>query len=144
MSNERQACYCAAHGCNQLGTMTSNTVGTSEWWCYLHFGQDAGRLQQTTAEINRRDWLSRIITDVRMRYWSDHWPDTFKHAQHELAMNNRNDLKIAKDETVWQWVRRLEGELQAMVGATFVKPPKQERIQVEGFQRMQLVAPVEV
>lgn len=143
MSDEgKNPCYCAAHGCNQLGTMTSSTSGASEWWCFLHFGKEATRLQPITVEVNRREWLSQAITDIRTRYWSAEWPSTFKFVQHELAMNQRNDLQYGdQDGNVWAWVRRLEGELAAMIGSTFTNPPKQQRIEAEGLTRLQLPMP---
>lgn len=141
MSDHKPGCYCAAHGCPMLGTMATSTTGATEWWCFLHFGKDAVKLQATTVEINRREWLAKAITDIRMSYGTDAWPNTFKAAKHEIAMHQRNDLQISKDEPVWKWVRRLENELQAMCSATFTQPPKQVRIETEGFQRLQFAVP---
>lgn len=141
MSDAKPTCYCAAHGCPMLGTMSTSTSGGSDWWCYLHFGKDAVRLQALTVEIHRREWLAKIITDIRMTYGTQAWSATYKAAKHELAMQTRNDLQIAELETVWNWMRRLESELEAMCNSTFTKPPKQTRIETEGFQRVQMPMP---
>jgi len=137
--------YCAAYGCPMLGTMSTSTNGSSEWWCFAHFGKDAGMLQRLTVEINRREWLAKAITDIRTGYWSPDWPTVFKAVQHDFAMEQRNDLRYGgsdKDTTVWRWVARLEAELQAMCNATFTKPPRQERMPDLGLQRVQLDVPI--
>lgn len=127
---QRDPCMCSAYGCNQLGTMSISTVGTAEWWCYLHFGKDAVKLQAITTEIKRREWLSQSIVDLRRHYGTEAWPNTFKFVQHEMAMNQRNDLRYGDDDAnVWAWIQRLERELEAMIGETFTNPPKQMPIQ---------------
>lgn len=138
--SSKPACYCAAHGCPLLGTVSTSTTGGSDWWCFLHFGKDAVRLQAITVEINRRDWLARAITDLRMAYGTDKWADVYKLAKHELAMQQRNDLQIkpqtdfttqaGRAESVPRWIARLENELQAMCSATFTRPPKQVQLPV--------------
>lgn len=154
MSNDngKPSCYCAAHGCPLLGTMANSTNGASEWWCFIHFGKDVGRLQQITVEINRRAWLAKAITDLRMAYGTDQWADTYKLAKHELAMQQRNDLQIrpeadaktweGRSESVGRWIQRLESELQSMCSATFTRPPKQARMAIdEPLQRVQIPMP---
>jgi hypothetical protein len=137
----KSTCYCAAHGCPLLGTVSTSTTGGSDWWCFLHFSKDAVRLQAITVEINRRDWLARAITDLRMHYATEKWADVYKLAKHELAMQQRNDLQIRPEtdaktwegraESVGRWIQRLESELQAMCSATFTRPPKQTRLPVD-------------
>lgn len=145
MSDGKNPCYCAAHGCPMLGTMATSTTGATEWWCYMHFGKDVGSIQALTVEINRREWLAKIVTDIRMTYGTEKWGDTFRVAQHELSMHQRNDLhfgKAEKETAVWKWLRRLENELEAMCKGSFTKPPKQVRIDIkEPLQRVQFDVP---
>lgn len=135
-------CYCAAHGCPLLGVMSTSTTGGSDWWCFIHFGKDAVRLQALTAEINRREWLAKAITDLRRALFDTQaWEETCKALKHEFAMQNRNDLKPYRGQSRWGWITTLESELQAMVGGTFTQPPKQQRIQEEGFQKVEFEVP---
>jgi len=125
MSNDK-SCYCAANGCPLLGVMSTGTNG-GDWWCYLHFGKDGAQLQALTTEINRREWLAKAITDIRMHYGKDSWPSVYKAVKHELAMQQRNDLQMS-DASVKHWLFRLERELQAMVRGAKTNPERQERM----------------
>lgn len=137
-------CYCAAHGCQLLGVSSTSTTGADDWWCFLHFGKDAVRTQAITVEANRREWLVRVITDVRKGYWSDEWPAIYRVAQHDIAMGQRNDLQYGsaghENESVWAWIGRLESALASMCEASFSKPPVQTQIATDdswnkvGFQ----------
>lgn len=138
----KPACYCAAHGCPLLGVMSASTTGGSDWWCFLHFGKDAARLQAITVEINGREWLAKAITDLRRTvFGTQAWEETCKAVKHELAMQNRNDLKPHRGQTRWGWILRLESELQAMVGGTFTKQPKQTQLPVEAMQKVEFEVP---
>lgn len=139
----RDPCMCAAYGCSQLGTMATSTSGGNEWWCFLHFGKDAGQLQRLTVEMNRREWLAHSITDLRRNYDAEAWHLAYRTANHEFMLNARNDLQHQRDEeSVWKWIARLEGELQGMCQAEFTKPPKQQSMPIdEPFQRVQLTVP---
>jgi hypothetical protein len=135
--------HCAAHGCPLLGGMSTSTTGGSEWWCFLHFGKNVGQLQAITAEINRRPWISKSITDLRRYYHTEQWGNVYKFAQHELAMNQRFDLQRKQDEEVRAWVLRLEQALEAACGK--VAPvAKQERIpEADPMQRVHIAMPEE-
>lgn len=140
---ERSSCYCAAHGCPMLGTMSTHTTGASEWWCYLHFGRDAGRLQSITVEVNRREWLSKAITDLRTNYGRDTWPDVCRSVRHEFAMQQRTDLRDTAGESGWAWIVRLEHQLKSMVSSTPVSAPKQRSIeQADTWAKVGFEAPV--
>lgn len=138
----KNQCFCAAHGCTLLGTMSTSTSGSDEWWCSMHFGKDASQLQPLTVEINRREWLAKAITSIRMQAHGEAWPETFKFVQHEMAMNQRADLKHNGKEAIWQWLVRLEKELESMCRGSFTNPPKQVRMAEEGFKRVQFDAPL--
>lgn len=115
---DRPPHLCAAYGCPLIGTSTASTSGSSEWWCFAHFGADVGRFQSITTEINRLSWLACAARDVRM-----HKPGTeasraaFALIEHELAMHQRKDLLWNRMETRMQWLLRLEASLLAMVQA---------------------------
>lgn len=126
MSHDK-SCYCSAHGCPLLGVMSTGTSG-GDFWCYLHFGKDGAQLQTITTEINRREWLAKAITDIRMHCGKDSWPSVYKSVKHELAMQQRNDLQIRENQSVKAWLFRLENELQAMVRGAKTNPERQERM----------------
>jgi hypothetical protein len=47
---------CAANGCCLLGAMSTSTQGTTDWYCFLHFGAPRAERDDITARIhNRRD-----------------------------------------------------------------------------------------
>lgn len=142
---QRDPRYCAAYGCPLLGVVSTSTSGGGEWWCSLHFGKDVGQMQRLTVEMNRREWLSHTITDLRQNYGTESWPMAFKTAQHELAMNQRTDLQHKRnEESVWQWIGRLESELGNLCRDER-KPQRQAPISAvvpdAGPQRVQLTVP---
>lgn len=112
----RPAHLCAAYGCPLVGTSTSSTSGSDEWWCFAHYGLDYGQVQAATSEINRVSWLAEACNAVRR-----HAPNTpgsreaFALIQHELTLHQRKDLLPIANETRKAWLNRLEGTLLAMV-----------------------------
>lgn len=109
---QRDPCMCCAYGCPLLGVMSTSTSGGNEWWCSLHFGKDAGQMQRLTVEMNRREWLSHTITDLRKNYDAESWHLAYRTANHEFAMHQRTDLQHKRnEESVWRWIARLESEL---------------------------------
>lgn len=45
---------CGAPGCQLPGSLTSNTLGASEWFCSLHFAADYASRDAITAKVNNR------------------------------------------------------------------------------------------
>lgn len=109
-------CQCAAYGCLMPGTMTLRP-GSSDWWCWLHYGRDVNRYQAITAEIHRLKWLALAIRDIRIQGASAEWPEVFKRIRNDLAMAQRQDLQwLGKGkETLPEWQTRLEKEMTAMM-----------------------------
>jgi hypothetical protein len=110
---DRPSCDCSAYGCKLLGTMTASTTGSSEWFCWLHFGKPAAQWQRITAEINRLGWLADIIRGVRMHYAGEAWADTYRAAKQSITVNQSGHLLKTESESVKAWMLRLEGALSA-------------------------------
>lgn len=118
----RPAGACAAYGCPLLGTMSTSTAG-GEFWCFAHFGKDAGRLQRITAELHRVKWLIQAISDVRLRDQHQDYNAAFERICHDFALAQRKDLLWTAPESVEQWLIRLERELTTMLA----EPPAQKQ-----------------
>ena len=115
---ERSPDLCAAYGYPLLGSATSATTGTNEWWCSLHFGKDAGLIQQITSAMNRHRWLSDAITTVRTNAKPKHdWTKQMERVMHDLQAAGRKDLHWNGSETAPQWVLRLEQALMQIIGS---------------------------
>ncbi|TWI69040.1 hypothetical protein IP91_00105 [Pseudoduganella lurida] len=117
---ERPQHLCAAYGCPLIGSMSSSTTGSTEWWCFAHFGANAGKLQAITSEMHRLRWLSMAVHDVR-----HHPPGTaesraaFQMIERQLTAHQRPDLlwKRKADhhsggEARSTWLARLESALR--------------------------------
>ncbi|MEC5164049.1 hypothetical protein RCH08_005239 [Janthinobacterium sp. CG_S6] len=124
----RPAHLCAAYGCPMVGTTTSSTQGTNEWWCWLHFAKDAGRFQRITAELHRLDWLAKAATDIRLLLKRPEWPAAFARIEHDLMLANRPDLRWTDGESERQWMERLERELSSIIGEDSQAPRQQPLI----------------
>lgn len=132
MSNDRvmtqNPTKCCAFGCPMPGAMTQSTVGTNEWFCWLHFGKESVHWQAITSEINRLSWLADAITSMRRDYMRDQWPETYKYALHTIRANQRKDLEKLKDEPLKQWWLRLDKVLSNACFDVAKAPVKQARI----------------
>ena len=117
---DRPSHLCAAYGCPMLGSM-SGVIGGTEWWCWLHFGRDLGRMQAITSEIRRNAWLADAITALRIALDdgrdSPEWAKSFQKFGHECATENRNDLLWLEGESETQWLLRLETAFGVIVAA---------------------------
>jgi hypothetical protein len=119
---ERPPHLCAAYGCPLLGSSASSTTGTSEWWCSLHFGKDAGLMQQITGSMNRHRWLSDAITIIRVNARPKHnWTAHMSRVLHDLQGAGRDDLRWNGIESAPAWITRLETALMQLV-ASEVQP----------------------
>lgn len=112
---ERPNHLCTAYGCPLLGSMSASTTGTSEWWCFAHFGKDVGQYQGITAELRRLEWLAKAITDVRTRERNPNYGAAFQRLEHDFKLAQRKDLLWTSPETDEQWMIRLERELGVML-----------------------------
>jgi hypothetical protein len=105
---ERDPCNCAAYGCPMLGAMTNSTLGTSEWFCFLHFDKEATQWQAITAELHRLGWLVDLLRSLRTGI------DFEKARSNALAcmkQNGSTDLQRLAGESRNAWMRRLEAVL---------------------------------
>lgn len=119
---ERSPDLCAAYGCPLLGSASTSTTGGSEWWCALHFGKDAGLIQQITSTMNRHRWLSDAITTIRTNARPKHdWTAEMQRVLHDLQAAGRDDLRWNRPESAPAWIARLETALMEIV-ASEVRP----------------------
>lgn len=106
---------CAAWGCPLAGTRTRNTAGAHQWWCSLHYEQDADRFQAITAELRRLDWLVKALSDLRDAAALTPSIETLDRIARDFRLAQRNDLLCGAHESAMQWLGRLEFELSAML-----------------------------
>jgi hypothetical protein len=117
---------CAAYGCPLHGAMSQSTQGTSEWYCFAHFGKDFGSLQRITAEQRRLDWLANAIRDVRDRDVNPNYGAAFQRIEHDLKLAQRKDLLWTAPESDMQWMVRLEREMEQLLNTSGAPAPKQK------------------
>lgn len=126
---ERPGHLCAAYGCPLLGTSSASTQGTSEWWCFAHFGANVGSYQAITSTLRTAEWLSSAVFDVRtMQPGSNESRAAMSRIRHDFELNGRRDLLIGDHERRGQWLVRLETELRALIAAAVTPPPRQAPI----------------
>lgn len=120
---------CAAYGCPMVGTMSGSTVGTSEWYCWLHFGKEAVQWQAITVELNHLRWLVEAVNGMRRHYRGPGWSDAYLSALQAIRANQRTEWEKLQSESVTQWLQRLDNEL-GKAAAQATKPPvKQARME---------------
>lgn len=128
---ERPAHLCAAYGCPLIGTSTSSTTGSTDWYCFAHFGAQAGRFQAITSELNRLRWLSMAAHDVRFHQrGTAESRKAMELITHELTVHQRPDLLWNGTETRRAWLERLENELRAHLHQV-LQPAQQEQLPVD-------------
>lgn len=122
----RPAHLCSAYGCPLIGSMSTSTGGSDEWWCFAHFRLDYGDVQTATREVNRLSWLAAACRDCRdiagLKPKSPEWHAAYALAENELTLNGRRDLLPTEGESRRQWLGRLEAALLEIVRES-VKPP---------------------
>jgi hypothetical protein len=107
-----QTCDCAAHHCPLYGTSTRSTSGTTEWYCFIHFGAEARDWPHISAELNRLGWLVDIVRGLRKLAYTKVVPPGFmEEARKAIALCQRSDLQPRETETTVGWMIRLEGVL---------------------------------
>ena len=119
---DRPPHLCAAYGCSLIGSMTTSTSGSTEWWCFAHFGANPGRFQAITNEIHRLRWLSMAVHDVRFhdKPGTEASRAAFQLIERELTAHQRPDLLWRRPdadhpmgEKRYLWLERLENALRA-------------------------------
>lgn len=138
----RDPSLCAAYGCPMLGAMTQSTVGTSEWYCWLHFGKEAVQWQAITVELNHLRWLVESLAGMRRHYKGPGWPQAYLTALQAIRANQRTDLEKLQTETVAEWLRRLDSELGKAASQAAKPPVKQARMeQADTWQKLNFEVP---
>lgn len=130
---DRPPHLCAAYGCPLIGSMCSSTSGSTEWWCFAHYGATPGRYQLITTEMHRVRWLAMAVHDVRF-----HGPGTqasraaFNTIERELKAHGREDLLWQRPsderpmgEKRYRWLERLEAALKTEL-ADVLDPSKDQ------------------
>jgi hypothetical protein len=99
--------------------MSRSTSGTSEWFCFAHFGAEPDQWQAVTAELNRLRWLVDVTRSIRDNALSNPagWNAVEAAAHKELALAQRKDLRRSANESINQWLARLENVLRASATA---------------------------
>jgi hypothetical protein len=98
-----------------------SSIGSKEWWCFLHFGKDSDQIQPITAEINRLSYLSLSIRDIRQLSLTQGWETARQAINHDITMNMRPDLCQRSSESPNAWMRRLECALEEIMRPVLVK-----------------------
>jgi hypothetical protein len=134
---DRPGHLCAAYGCPLIGSMSTSTQGSTDWWCFAHFGADIGRYQTITSELNRMNWLAAAARDVRMfdRPGTAESKAAFALIEHELTQHQRPDLLWNRVERRYQWLERLEAALRTELIEVIKPIPRQETIITEQSAR---------
>jgi len=130
---DRPQHLCAAYGCPLIGSMSSSTSGSTDWWCFAHFGVNGPQLQAITSELHSLEWLAQAVHDVRFhdKPGTEVSRRAFAIIEHQLALHHRTDLlwtRPSADGTVpgekrYRWLERLENALKAMLDAAGVLNP---------------------
>lgn len=130
---DRPPHMCSAYGCPLIGSMTSSTQGSTEWWCFAHFGASAGQFQAITSELRSLEWLSQAVHDVRFhdKPGTEASRRAFALIEHQLQLHKRPDLlwrRPSDDGTVpgekrYRWLERLEAALKGALNDAGVLDP---------------------
>lgn len=129
---DRPPHLCAAYGCPLIGSMCSSTSGSSEWWCFAHFGAQAGQFQAITNEMHRLRWLAMAVHDVRFhdKPGTEGSRAAFLTIERELKAHGREDLlwirpsMTHQGEKRYRWLERLEAALKTALDGAGVLNPK--------------------
>lgn len=123
--------HCHAYGCQMLGCMTRSTSGTNEWLCFLHFAAEPDDWQAITAEVNRLDWLVKVIKTVRLNQMNANVNAWVPPVNKEIKLAQRSDLCWNGVESMGKWSMRLEKVLSDSCRAV-LNPPTQATIPEAG------------
>jgi len=106
-TEERDHTNCRVPTCPLLGTMSSNTTGTKDWDCFLHFGRNAAQRKAIDSQLDHWNWLAIITRKLRDRS-TESWADNYRSAKQEIIVHKQPELLIQKGESVSKWLVRLE------------------------------------
>lgn len=112
---------CSAPCCPMLSTHSRSTTG-GDWFCFLHFAASPGKTGHITAELQRLAWLVRIVRDLRALPVTKNYPAVAASAHKEMALCQRNDLRVKDIETPATWMIRLEGVLAQACKEAITEP----------------------
>lgn len=115
---------CTAWGCPMHGSISTSTAGSSKWLCWLHFGQDVGRWQRITSDLNRLAWLVNAIAALRRDHGGVNWDEAYAAADRAMREHQRSDLWHVEGEKLQAWFGRLDAALLA--GCRVIDEPSQQ------------------
>lgn len=127
--------HCAANGCPAAGTNSRSTTAGSEFWCQYHFSAEPARIHEVTAALVRLRWLVHLCKGIRHDLNTGVWTEAAAQGYAAIKEHQRSDLyrrgstKDRKEETVSQWLYRLEAELFKACAPT---APSQQPLPTEG------------
>ena len=122
---------CAAYGCPLIGSMSTSTSGSTDWWCFAHFGATPGQYQAITSELHSLEWLAQAVHDVRFhdKPGTEASRRAFQAIEHQLTLHKRPDLlwirpsMTHQGEKRYRWLERLEAALKVMLDEAGVLNP---------------------
>lgn len=128
---DRPQHLCAAYGCPLIGSMSSSTSGSTDWWCFAHFGVQGAQLQAITTELRSLEWLAQAAHDVRFhdKPGTEASRRAFQAIEHQLTLHQREDLlwirpsPTHQGEKRYRWLERLENALKVMLDTAGVLDP---------------------
>jgi heme oxygenase len=62
---ERPNHMCSEFSCPLLGVMSESTRG-GDWYCFAHVQKEASARQEITADLDRMEWLTTAVSELRM------------------------------------------------------------------------------
>lgn len=121
--------HCAANGCPMSGCMSRSTSGSTEWYCFLHFGCKSGTGHAITNELQRLGWLVKLTQALRTNGGSAHWDRMEEAGNKEIRLNQSSHLLRGDHETLPAWLARLEDTLR-IACAIPAQPDTQQPLEV--------------
>lgn len=128
---DRPQHLCAAYGCPLIGSMSSSTSGSTEWWCFAHFGVQGAQLQAITSELHSLEWLAQAVHDVRFhdKPGTEASRRAFQAIERALIGHGHPELLWQRPdgsqpgEKRYRWLERLEAALKTMLDQAGVLNP---------------------
>jgi hypothetical protein len=93
--------------------MSTNTTGSGQFYCFLHFKCKPGRQHEITNELQRLSWLVKITQMVRACGGDlREWLGSEDSADKEIRVNQSSHLIRRRHESLVAWLARLEETLR--------------------------------
>lgn len=125
--NEESHGMCRIPGCPLAGTVSGSTGGSSDWYCFIHYGRNAGQLRAIGERLDPFKWLAGVTIEIRAGMGSKEWPEVYRRLKQEILRRQRPDLLNAKGESAYRWVVRLENHLHDQCTQDIRREPPKEK-----------------